>query len=295
MGKIVCFGEILWDVFPNGSKKIGGAPLNVALRLSSFGHTVIMVSAIGNDKLGEALLKHIEAHGLHTGFIKKTDTYHTGEVSVVLNEKGSASYTIVHPRAWDKIVLTNDTIQKLSSADALVYGSLVTRDAVSRNTLLALIEKASFNIFDVNLRTPHYSEAILKDLMEKADFIKFNAEELYEIAAYLGSPYNGLEQNLLFVSEKTNTHQICVTKGEHGAVLLKDAQFYYNSGYNIVVKDTVGAGDSFLGTLVSQLLEEKNPQYAIDIACAVGALVAQSEGANPKLSAKDILAFMSGK
>ena len=35
MSKIVCFGEVLWDVFPK-HKKIGGAPLNVALRLQSF-------------------------------------------------------------------------------------------------------------------------------------------------------------------------------------------------------------------------------------------------------------------
>ena len=34
MSKIVCFGEVLWDVFPT-HKKIGGAPLNVAIRLKS--------------------------------------------------------------------------------------------------------------------------------------------------------------------------------------------------------------------------------------------------------------------
>ena len=34
MNKIVCFGEVLWDVFPN-NKIIGGAPFNVAYRLNS--------------------------------------------------------------------------------------------------------------------------------------------------------------------------------------------------------------------------------------------------------------------
>ena len=44
--KVVCFGEVLWDVFPN-HKKIGGAPLNVALRLHSFGADAAVISRIG--------------------------------------------------------------------------------------------------------------------------------------------------------------------------------------------------------------------------------------------------------
>ena len=35
--KAVSFGEILWDIFPN-YKVIGGAPLNLILRMKSFGH-----------------------------------------------------------------------------------------------------------------------------------------------------------------------------------------------------------------------------------------------------------------
>ena len=61
----------------------------------------------------------------------------------------------------------------------------------------------------------------------------------------------------------------------------------------IKVIDTVGAGDSFLGTLISQLLNNMDPQKAIDFACAVGALVAQSEGANPKITPSEIDAFIN--
>lgn len=57
----------------------------------------------------------------------------------------------------------------------------------------------------------------------------------------------------------------------------------------------MGAGDSFLASLVSQLLDNVNPQEAIDYACAVDALVAQSVGANPKISLTEIEAFISPK
>lgn len=135
--------------------------------------------------------------------------------------------------------------------------------------------------------------------MNEADFIKFNDDELYEVSQYLGSKYRSMEQNIRLISEKTNTKHICVTKGHHGAVLLYDDKFYYNSGYLIKVIDTVGAGDSFLGSLISKLLykvnpllNKVNPQEAIDFACAVGAMVAQSEGANPKITESEIRKFI---
>ena len=57
MNKITCFGEVLWDVFPT-HKKIGGAPLNVALRLHSFENDVTIISSVGDDKNGKELLFH---------------------------------------------------------------------------------------------------------------------------------------------------------------------------------------------------------------------------------------------
>tara|TARA_R110002073_G_C9485721_1_gene580410 strand:- start:110 stop:961 length:852 start_codon:yes stop_codon:yes gene_type:complete len=282
MSNIVCFGEILWDVFPS-HRKIGGAPLNVALRTQSFDNNVSMISAIGNDDSGKVLLSYLKINDIDIHGVQVLDNYKTGEVKVVLDAKGSASYTIEYPSAWDKIVLNEDLIDTVKASDALVFGSLVTRDDTSKNTLCKLLEYAKFKIFDLNLRTPYYIKATLLFLLEKADFVKFNDDELYEVSKYLGSKYNSLEQNLNYIAEKTNTKRVCVTKGQHGAVLLYDGALYYNSGYQIRVLDTVGAGDSFLGALISQLINDVNPQEAIDFACAVGALVAQSEGANPNI------------
>lgn len=291
MSNIVCFGEVLWDVFPNGSKKIGGAPLNVALRLASFGDEIAMVSAVGKDSNGERLLQYINENGLDDTYIQTKDNFSTGEVTVILNDKGSASYEIEHPRAWDNIELSDALEKHVANSDAFVFGSLIARDEVSKQTLYRLLDVSYYNIFDLNLRPPHYSKTVLIHLMEKADFIKFNDEELYEVADYLGSEYKGLEQNIKFIAVQTNTKHVCVTKGAYGAVLFYDGRLYYNSGYKIKVADTVGAGDSFLGTLINQLLNNEDTQKAIDVACAVGALVAQSEGANPKLTMSDIDRF----
>ena len=289
--KIICFGEVLFDVFPT-HRKIGGAPLNVALRMASLGINAQIISRVGNDEIGKELLHFIEENGVATDTIQVDENLSTGEVIVQLNDKGSASYTINYPVAWDKIEVTSVAKNAIANADAMVFGSLVCRDLVSHQTLLDLMNLAKYKIFDVNLRAPFYTKELLIELMNKADFIKFNDDELYEISEYMNSPYNSLEQNIHFIAEQTNTKHICVTKGSHGAVLYYNDTMYYNSGYKIEVVDTVGAGDSFLAGLLTQLLTGNDTQFAVNYACALGALVAQKEGANPKIEAAAIADFM---
>ncbi|NNK86734.1 MAG: carbohydrate kinase [Flavobacteriaceae bacterium] len=289
---IVCFGEVLWDVFPT-HKKIGGAPLNVALRLHALGADVCMISSIGNDELGEKLLEFVKGRGLDHKAIQINEQFKTGKVKVMLDAKGSATYDIMFPRAWDHIALSEENKNLVCKSDAMVFGSLVGRGETSRDTLYDLLKLAPYKIFDINLREPYYTQGSLEHLMREADFIKFNDDELFEIAGEMGSKYNSIEQNIRFISEVTNTTRVCVTKGQHGAVLLYDQKFYYNSGYLVKVVDTVGAGDSFLATLTYYLLNGEDPQKAVDYACAVGALVAQNEGANPDISAEEIERFVN--
>ncbi|MFV8338133.1 carbohydrate kinase family protein [Flavobacterium sp. LB3P21] len=287
----VCFGEVLWDIFPK-HKKIGGAPLNVALRMNSLGVETAMISRVGEDENGEDILSFLSSQEITTDLIQVTKEYKTGAVNVMINEKGNASYDILYPSAWDKILETEIMNKVISEADVFVFGSLICRDEVSRITLLNLLDKAKYKVLDANLRAPYYTTEILNNLMQKADFIKLNDEELREISRELRSPYNSFEQNIKFIAEKTNTKQVCVTKGEFGAVLYYNDKFYYNSGYFVKVVDTVGAGDSFLASLLIRLLRGKSPQKALNYACAVGALVAGQEGANPMISEKDIKKFM---
>lgn len=287
----VCFGEVLWDVFPT-HKKIGGAPLNVALRMNSMGVETTMISRVGDDENGKNILSFLNDQELTTDLIQITEEYKTGAVHVMINEKGNASYDILYPSAWDKIIETEMMEKVTAEADVFVFGSLACRDQVTRTTLDKLLGKAKYKIFDVNLRAPYYTTDVLNELMLKADFIKLNDEELREISTELGSPYNSFEQNIKFIAEKTNTKQVCVTKGEFGAVLYYNDKFYYNSGYFIKVIDTVGAGDSFLASLIVRLLRGKSPQKSLNYACAIGALVAGEEGANPKISEKMINDYM---
>ncbi|MCL1046747.1 carbohydrate kinase [Shewanella electrodiphila] len=288
---VTCFGEVLWDVFGD-DRRVGGAPLNVCLRLSSLGINTQIISAVGNDNLGAELINFVESQGASIELIEQSTDKMTSTVQVTLDKNGSATYDIVKDTAWDNIKQTQAQIDAVYSSDVFVFGSLICRNETSHKTLLSLLEHAKFSIFDVNLRAPHYDMQTLRSLMNKADFIKLNDDELYEIAIAFGSPFNALEQHLEFIAEITDTQYLCVTKGSHGALLKIKDQKFYHSGYQVKVADTVGAGDSFLGSLIYQLITSKDAQHAVNFACAVGALVAQNHGATPTLTLKEIHEFM---
>jgi fructokinase len=282
MYRAVCFGEVLWDIFPT-YKNIGGAPLNVALRLQSFGINTSVISRLGQDENGNELLQYINDKAVNTSNIQIDEVHKTGCVKVILDKSGSAQYEIEYPVAWDKIEVTEKGVEAVKSSDAFIFGSLACRDNEARNSLLNLLQYSAYKVFDVNLRPPFYSVDLLLSLMNKADFIKCNEDELLEISIALNFKSTSITEQIKFLSHQTQTKQICVTKGKEGAVLLYNNQFYSNNGYLVSVVDTVGAGDSFLATLISQFLHKKNPGEALSYACAVGALVAGKEGANPEL------------
>ncbi len=288
--KIACYGEILWDVFPD-LKRLGGAPLNVALRLHSFGAEVTMISAVGKDALGDEALTAIEATNLDTSFIQKVANP-TGQVTVTLDVKGSASYDIEAGAAWDEIKATDDALKAVKEADALVIGSLAFRESHNLQAIESLIEIASYTIFDLNLRAPHYDLEIVVGLMEAADMIKLNDEEMELVVIAMGIEGETLADELKQLSAMTETPTICVTMGADGALLYHKGGVHEQIGFPAKVVDTVGAGDSFLATLVYGLLTNETPEDALEVACAVGSLVASKAGANCEVHPEEIDALL---
>ena len=306
--KIASYGEILWDVFPD-EKRLGGAPLNVALRLHSFGVDVSMISSLGNDALGKEALALIKEKGLDTALIQRNDKA-TGQVKVTLDKAGSASYEIAQDTAWDAIAWNEKNAEAVTAADALIIGSLAFREsgnildaldedstmaetAVNLEAIEVLAERSKFTVFDLNLRAPHYDLEIVAGLMEAADMIKLNDEELELIVMAMGIEGDTLEDELKMLSAMTETPTVCVTLGSEGAMLYHKGGIHTQVGFPAKVVDTVGAGDSFLATLVFGLLSGETAEDALEVACAVGSLVAGKAGANPVVTNDEINNLLS--
>ncbi len=287
MSRVVSFGEILWDKLPS-RKAPGGAPLNFAYRLNSFQNSLSIISKVGDDSLGKELLEFLNKNGLDTEHIQISKNYKTGEVNVSIDKNGIADYDILNPVAWDDISLNLKNKELTKNSSVFVFGSLICRNIISRRTLKELLKIAPFKLFDINLRSPYYNMNLIEELMLSSDFIKFNYEEIEEISTIYINKKATLENMIETISEKTKTKNICVTMGEKGACYYTNNSFYYQDGFKINVLDTVGAGDSFLATLVEGILNKTKPQEILKKACAVAGLVASKEGATPLVSATEI-------
>ena len=204
MPKITAFGEILWDNLPTG-KVLGGAPVNLLTHLAALGADCSVISRCGNDADGAALREAIRRKHVAIDFIQTDPQLATSQVLVQLNDEGCAHYDIVYPCAWDKIQANEAAKSRVAQSDVFIFGSLSVRDAVSRQALAELLPHASFKIFDVNLRPPHYRLADLRDMMRQADFIKLNDDELHG-RAYAHAPnlrYAGQARRIVFLRRRT--------------------------------------------------------------------------------------------
>jgi fructokinase len=290
---LICFGEVLWDILPTG-KIAGGAPMNVAYHANNLGFSTKMISRIGNDPLGHALLHFLDEKGVSTQFVQTDQELPTGIVNVTLSPSGSPAYEIVNPSAWDNIQSDELMCDTVKETDVFVFGSLACRCAQTRNTLFNLLEGAMLRVLDANLRRPFYSKELLEELLSKADIAKMNDEELEIIADWKGVTGTEEEQ-MRAIKEFYQLELLILTKGDKGASCLDDADYCTHAGFSIPVADTIGSGDAFLAAFLKKLLSGDSTQECLNFACAIGALAATKQGGTPTITPEEIHFFMLSK
>lgn len=283
-GTVLCFGEILWDCLPRGLFP-GGAPVNVAYHLKRHGLQAYPVTAIGDDFLGKELLRRCQMWGLPTDFIATVDAP-TGVVLAELDAAGNATYDILKDVAWDKIHASQETLAAAKDAKAIVYGTLALRDSANQDSLKSLLSEApnAFKIYDVNLRPPYDDETLIEELWQHAHLVKLNDDEAAKLGGFLPvEPESNARALWDKISAKNSSlTALCITCGARGAGLFKDDQWFWAKGRRVDVADTIGAGDSFMASLIVPLLNNFNnclPQRAIENAARLGEYVATQDGA----------------
>jgi fructokinase len=291
---VVAVGEVLWDASPSGIF-LGGAPANVAVHLRGQGVASSIISCVGNDDLGDEVLLRLQERNVDVTHVQRSSVHPTGFVRVTFS--GSEPSYTVRPGAWDHIQLTEDAKELVSSADALVFGSIAQRGAVSRAAIQALVKLARRCVFDVNFRAPFIDKETILACAAHAWLLKLNHEEAAVIAEeWLGGTKGSSPVDH---ARALGTHFGChcvVTCAEDGAVLyIKDGQTLRHDGCAVVAIDAVGAGDAFLSSLLHDLLVTQQPDYARALAKAdaVGAWVATQRGATPQLNIAAINALMA--
>lgn len=280
---VVGLGEVLWDMLPEG-RKIGGAPVNFAYHAGQFGIDTMAVSAIGNDKLGEDTIA--EMNGKHLNHIFPSVPYPTGSVQVKLDEKGVPAYDIKENVAWDNIPFTNEIESVARNCQAVCFGSLAQRNAVSRSTIRKFIESTPsgcIRIFDINLRQNFYTSNVIHDSLELCNILKINDEEIMLVSRMFNYDSSNIENVCRTIMEDFSLEMVILTCGTKGSYVFTKGGVSFMPTPKVNVADTVGAGDSFTGSFCAAILRGLPVAEAHKKAVEVSAYVCTQNGAMPEI------------
>ena len=284
---VVGIGEALWDVLPEG-KKIGGAPANFAYHVSQFGLESRVVSAVGDDALGEEILTNFREKNLQCMVPKVA--FPTGTVQVTVDAAGVPCYDIMQGVAWDNIPFTEELAKLAGQTCAVCFGSLAQRSEVSHNTIQSFLDAMSdgdgiYRIFDINLRQDFYNREILCESLEKCNVLKINDEELSIVGRMFGYTGQDMRETCMKLLEDYGLKMLILTCGVAGSHVFTRDSVSFRETPKVSVADTVGAGDSFTGAFIAALLKGKTVEDAHGLAVDVSAYVCTQSGAMPVLPA----------
>jgi fructokinase len=276
---ITIFGEVLFDRFPDGVKVLGGAPFNVAWHLQAFGQMPQFISCVGNDISGQQIRNAMQSWGMTHDLLQLATSHPTGQVDVSFTD-GEPAYDIVADQSYDHIALP--TSDNLNRTGILYHGTLALRSLPSSQTLTAIKSRHLGKIFiDVNLRKPWWQKAEVSRLIQDADWLKLNQDELKALTGDSDTTQTTMKDFLATYG----LEGMILTCGKDGAFALDN-----NGHFHLVspcatnqVVDTVGAGDAFTAVILLGLnlgwelglAMVRAQSFASAITCVNGAIVNQ--------------------
>lgn len=239
-GRLCIFGEVLFDHFPDGRRVLGGAPFNVAWHLQAFGQAPYFISRVGDDAEGDEIRTAMGQWGMDTGGLQRDTQHPTGRVAIQF-QNGEPAYDIVAPCAYDKI----ETSPAPVACGLLYHGSLALRDDTSRQSAAQLQANRPATVFlDVNLRPPWWRREQVLEMVQQADWVKLNGEELSLLDPEGAGAASFLAEYRL--------QGLVLTHGAGGAELLTadGERLSVRPEAQGEVVDTVGAGDAFASVII---------------------------------------------
>ena len=293
--KLLSFGEIVWDVHGDNAS-LGGAPLNLAVHTAMQGEDAILVSAVGNDKLGHRALEIAESYGVDVSCVTVLECCETAICTVAVGENGQPSYRLEENASFDRISMP----KIMAYVDIISFGTLSLRHDNNRKIIDGVLNCIPHGeVFcDINLRAPFYCRDTVKYCLSNADIVKISDEELPEVGNVVFGGYRDIDDTAKELSETyKNVRMLIITLGAKGAICYdtKHGRRYKTDAKKTEVVSTVGAGDSFSAAFLSRLMRGESIDRCLEYASDIGAMVCSEKAAFSKELSARINEFNGGE
>jgi len=273
MRKVIVIGEALIDFIPTVNTSIknaegfikspGGAPANVASCIAKLGGKSKIITQLGEDGFGDFLEARIKNAGVDTTSILRTNKANTALAFVSLDENGEREFLFYRKPSAD-MLLESEEIEEdwFIEGDILHFCSVNLVDYPVKQAHKKAIEIAkSKNMiisFDPNVRLPLWENPkdcknAINEFIPYADIIKVSDEELEFIT--------GIKEEEAIASLLKTAKIVIYTVGSEGAYIYTKTQKVFHKGYKCKAIDTTGAGDSFIGAVLYQIINKKELEF----------------------------------
>ncbi|GLJ38862.1 hypothetical protein SUGI_0792130 [Cryptomeria japonica] len=308
---VVCFGEMLIDFVPTVGglslaeapaykKAPGGAPANVAVSVARLGGSSAFIGKVGEDEFGYMLADILEKNNVNNKGMRFDAGARTALAFVTLRADGEREFMFYRNPSADMLLLESELeVDLIKQAKILHYGSISLIAEPCRSAHLAAMKIAKdagvVLSYDPNLRLPLWPSAQaaregILSIWDSADIIKVSEDEIIFLTEG-EDPYDDAVVRKLF---HPNLKLLLVTEGQEGSRYYTKEFSGRVKGMKVEAVDTTGAGDAFVGGMLSQLAsdlslyqDEKRLREALKFANACGALTVKERGAIPALPSKE--------
>ena len=305
---IIALGELLTDLtqtgVEDGTRRFaaypGGAPANVAVAAAKLGAVTGFIGKVGADAFGGDLRLTLSRHGVDTAGLYETPEAPTTMAVVSVDERGERSFSFYRSPGADTLLTADEALGALQAVDTplrfLHIGSLSLTDEPARGATMAALrfaKAAGLRVsYDPNYRSSLWKseeEAVkrMTEPMRYVDILKVSDEEMFLLTGTRDLRMGSLELGSL------GPRLVLVTLGAKGAYYRLGIHTGAVEGVAVTVADTNGAGDTFLGALLSRLCRrDRDPlkdltsselEQAVAFANRAAALTCTRPGAIPAM------------
>lgn len=332
MGKVVCFGEIMMRLNPEGYKRFvqasafeasyAGGEANVAVSLANYGIPASYVTKVPAHEIGQCAVNELRRFGVDTESIVRGGP----RLGIYFCEKGASQRgsKVVYDRAGSSIALAKredfDWSKILEGADWFHFTGITPAlggelPEICLDALKMARARGIRVSCDLNYRKKLWSREragkVMAQLMPYVDVIIANEEDAADV---FGIRAEGTDVNAGVInregyisvarqlSERFGAKRVAITlrgsisasENDWAGMLYENGQAYFSRQYRIHIVDRVGGGDSFGGGLIYASLKDLDPQASIEFAVAASCLKQSIELDFNHVSVEEVLALAGG-
>ena len=292
MSHFLTLGETMVSLVPQGDEsiaygpslkmRIAGAESNTAIGIKKLGSTATFISAIGDDSIGDYLLRMLRAEGLDTTYIDINKEHRTGIMfkdplpsdTFVYYYRERSAASQMKPELLSDSAFKNADIFHFTGITPILSDDC---EATIRKDIALAQDNQCLISFDPNIRAKLWKNIdytpLMKELAAQSDYLLLGlseAERLYGTT--------DIKELTRLILQSKKIKAFAIKNGKEGAWVIDSTQCHFIPPHPVVSIDSVGAGDAFNAGFLTGVLANKD-LYTCGLMGAInGAFATQTKG-----------------